>query len=1043
MYSSSSSEESETRHDPKVRAEHLDDTKSSELARGTISESSSGDTSSSEETAGAQSMDQSVGQSVVYVESEDDDDAGVSVILQMGCMDGFFMPGRAAAAKKSLIALNEKGEKELKFSMKMPIAMGFRNEGQKNGSENRDTDNQNGTASDGPRRTLRSVLNCRPDTPRNNNDIQEALDGFSVSSIRQQPTLDPPAKIAGEESSEQFKSIMSLSHDGSSGDDDSHFNAPPENLILPPPPPPPFHMHEQSQYVQHGMMQGPPPMHHPAGWHQQNMFHPQHPPVTVNNTYEMLVVNGMMPQHQHIYGYGTQQNYWNYTHNQTLPHHHRPLEPPAIEKPPSQILVQKEDQTIGEDSSCLSYEHVLISSPSSSAMQYLREQQRQEFGARTSQNNRQQQTVSAHYRGQSVPMQNTRPLKAAHQKRPQRTSPANDLSRIPAALSSRTEDSAIHGESDDDFQDSVQVLPEDQIAGSLPRPDVRSCSTTSSEENKPPRVQRWRQANLRRLKGPALSSKSKPAVVSTISSTGSKSSIPSFDEAPVRQTNQEGKNLASFPDEKVAERNDDEIDDDDDETIDSEMATVDTEQMYQAAKKKKASPDPKRLQPVQEEDTSTSIEGVPTDSEAAESEASSSSESLASASVASGSTTLEGKNLDIRLPEVPSIKLPAEPVTEINDALEPLAASESKNSKEDTDSGSFLMFDSIYTRRRERRDAAKMKMNKFLESKKTENKTTHEAEKQAAMRATTRLSRLNRMMNLSRSSTKESENTSPTSQESVKVSSKKDLCLVATPQRENKTLPPPIETAGRTDAVLQPILDVPGFNSPGKRMIRGSGSPSKQVSMIPLAPMDSAENNMKTMLDIPVLSSPVKRSTHGPESPSKRDSMSPSARTASADRNLAGIKYSWSLKPSMTSEFQDALSRASSNDSCASSAFGRGREPSSSNSRFLQLQPTMSSEWHDAVDTPSPKFVSVASAANKKQHLERTLTEESLPGTEPPSLNTSRIRMISGCSSRNSIGKSNASRSLSDEEDTSVNSVSSKLRSSDHDEYFEATCVVE
>jgi hypothetical protein len=983
---SSSSEESETNHDPKVRPEDFDDDKKSVQDHENISESSSGDTSSSEETAGGQSMEQSMEQSVIYVESEDDDEAGVSGILQMGCMDGFFMPGRVAAAKKSLIELNEKGDKQLKFNMKMPIAMGFRNEVQKERSEQRDTVNHHGTKAEGRRHTLRSVLNCTPDTPRNINDNQEALEGHSLPSIRQQPTMDPPAKIAGEEPSEQFKSIMSLSHDGSSGDDDSHFNVRTENLILPPPPPPPFHMHGQSQYMQHGMLQGPPIMHHPAMWHHQHMHHPHQPPVTVNNTYEMLVVNGMIPQQQHPLAYGAQQNYWNYMHNPALPHLHRPLEPPAIEKLPSQILVQKEDQTIGEDSSCLSYEHVPIASPSSSGVQY------QQFGSRLTQNSRQLSQINARNPVQTMPMQNTLPLKPVKQMSPQTDSSANHSRSIPAAVSSRTEDSSTQAESDDDFQDSVQVLLEDQITQRIPKHDDKSCSTGSSGGEKPPRVQRWRQANLRRLKGPSPSTWSKPSVVQTVSSTGSKSSSsPSFDESTVRQTKEEGESVAY---EIVAEGNGDENDDDDDETIDSEMATVDTEQMQQAAKNKKVKLDSIRLQPVQEEDTGTSIEGGSTESESHESEASSTSDSSVSETIVSSSPTPDGRNVNNGLSEAAMSML--EHVTEIKEAAESLNVSELSSAEEvPTDQGNCLMFDSIYTRRRERRDAAKLKMSKFLETKKVQSKTVREIEKQDVTRTTTRISRLSKIVNLTRSSTKESENTSPTSQENIKVSPKKDIFFSTTPQRENKILPPTIDKAGHTDAVLQPILDVPGFNSPDSRVPRGSEAPPLRV----FNPTDSNDSNLQPVLDVTVRSSPSKRSSQGPDSSSSRVSKSPMARTTSVDNNMGGIKISWSLKPTMTCEFQDAFSTASSNVSSTSSASHRGREMSRSNSGVLQIQPTVSNEWHDAVDTQSPSSGSVASYANKQQHLE--MAEESLQTTDPPVLNISRTRM--GSKNRNIV----------------------------------------
>ncbi|KAG7360043.1 hypothetical protein IV203_035141 [Nitzschia inconspicua] len=981
MSRSCSTDESEAFHDAKVRAENLEDYEPSELVHGLISESSSGTTSSSEETTGEHSLEQSVEQSIVYVESEEDDEVGVGGILQMGCMDGFFMPGRATAAKKSLVAINEKGEKELKFNMKFPIATSFRNEEKKEQSENRNTSNKKRVDADGRSATpsIASVLNCRPNSCRNGQDVQEALEGYSVSSIRQQPTMDPPAKVAGAEPSDQFESLMSLSHDGSSNDgssndEDSHSNIRTENLKLPTPTPPhPYSMHGQSPYAHgHPHPSHPHPMMpHLHQWHHhQNMYHPQVPqPVTINNTYDMLVVNGMTPQQQQHLGYGMHQNYWNYTnmHNPALGQHHRPIEPPAIEKLPSQILVQREDHTIGEDSSCLSYENVPVSNPSQSAMLYQRAQQntftRQHFGARVLQNSHQHPHINAPHMGQSMTIQGSFPTK---------TPPYNLMHRVGAGNQSRivtsgssSEDYSHQEDSDDDFQDSVQVLQEDEIASKTPRGDEKSHS--SSEGGKPQRVQRWKEANLRRLRGPSPSppTTNKPPLFPTIPSTGTKETSPSFDEAAVQQQMEEDTRASSSIDVAATESNRDDFDDD--ETVDSEMAIVDTQNIQEKIKES-VKRDPERLQPVQEEESTGTTDDGSTDNESTSCDDSSSTQLSLSAPAATASS--------LPLDEEKGGQGTTEEVSTGQETVEEevvessAAADKFVGDDQLAKPGSFLMFDSIYTRRRERRDAAKLKMNKFLESKKTERRDTRDEEELDANRSTLQLSRLGRITSRPVVSV-ESVNASPTPQQQLQNPLEQQNSLTATPQRDNKKANPPanLEISDDTDG---DVLDTP--------------------------------------LDVPSLSSPSKRTIRGPESPSKRVSMSPLARTSSYDF-ATGIKNSLSLKPTMTSEFHDAVSTDSD-------------EISSSFNQSLRIQPTMTSEWHDAMQ--SPTSASVATAVSKHNVFITTAKDESLP----PQATTK------------SVLRSKLSQSSSDEESSSVD-MTLKKRSSDHDEYFEATCVVD
>ena len=52
--------------------------------------------------------------------------AGLEGVLQMGCMDIFFLPTKSKTnLKKSIIKVNRKGEKELNLHVKGPLALGL------------------------------------------------------------------------------------------------------------------------------------------------------------------------------------------------------------------------------------------------------------------------------------------------------------------------------------------------------------------------------------------------------------------------------------------------------------------------------------------------------------------------------------------------------------------------------------------------------------------------------------------------------------------------------------------------------------------------------------------------------------------------------------------------------------------------------------------------------------------------------------------------------------------------------------------------------
>lgn len=985
--SSSDTEESETFHDAKVQAENVEDYEPSELFHGPVSESSSADSSSSEDTAEERS--------IVYVESEEDNERGIVGVLNMGCMDGFFMPGRAASVPKSLVELDENGDKALKFDMKIPIAMGFRNSSTNDDKDKPDSDgftDHDALETDrrNPAQSFGSVMSCRASNCRSDQNTSETLEKHNLPQIRQQPTMDPPAKVAGSEPPEQFQSLMSLSHDGSSCEDGSESNILAEHMIVPTPPPPlPFPQYQlNGQQNMRGSQQRTPIQMLPPGWNKQHLYQN---PVTVSSTYEMVVVNGVMPPYQYGYGH-LQSSYWNgpYPANHP-PTIHRPMEPPAIEKLPSQILVEHEELTIGEDPSCLSYDGV---PPPHTADSRIAAKQRF-AGLHILQTSHQHPQGNTPHARQGGDQSNSKLIQNDFLRgiSPVRRPLDNPEGMHGSEMQLRSFSSPSPCESEDDFQDSVQILP-DELFMDRSKADDRSSSSASSSGGKPPRVQRWREANLRRLQVKPTKSNvsSKPPLVPTVSPNLSKLTSPR-----VEGTKQQKKeHTTSYIDSRGQCGNDDDDDDEEQASIDSDQAIVDTITMEKNIKST-----PQTMKPPVEEErsnassvsvgssgSSESSPNVTLDSNSSKSDASSnhagieqddedssassvkvgssaSSESTSNDTLGSNSSESdvsshhaeqheEDKRDSTENDRIDNSEFSAD--NQINTGNEvilqivPSESSKDNGKKSDKGPGSFLMFDSIYTRRRQRRDAAKQKMTKFLESKKidlvggTENPPQDNGRQEVqrtgqssrvSRLARTRLARMNVLTTPDKETScgpakldGETKQKHPTNRSSDPSDSPLTSILLS---QNKKTALPKIETAERSDVVLQPVIVVPGHNSPSKGSLREPGSPPKRVSM----------SNM--------------------------------ARASQTDRNV-GVKLSLSLKTTMTNEFHDVMSSESVEN------FIEGAE--NSTPRGLQLQPTMTSEWHDALDAVhSPTTTGLAS---KMDIVVATSSEISLPVDEPP-----------------------------------------------------------
>lgn len=376
---------------PRRKAENLEDFHPSDIVHHGILSPSSSSSSSSRSSSSSSSS------------SSFDDDDDVSDLLNqvsdvsedvgmMGCMDGLFMPGRQKTARQAFMQLNANGEKELKFNMKIPIALGFKNfaqqEEQKKAKMKKDRSRKSTKKSRVKSKNSGAVSNafeamsCGDNSSRvlqQKNDRSMSRSTGSAARQTHENTralrLDPPGSTdsadhqvknhhqGGAPNEQVVKSLMSLS-DTSSADEDGESTSTtrPENFILPPPVP---SMAQQLHMAHMQTMHGPANM-YPGPWaHQQHVYGPGPSPVQYS-AYEVLVQGIAPPAGIPMYGYGYGPTpYWNNIPMSRNGHHHQTyasgagpyIGPPSVERMPSQIVVE-EKLGSGDDASVLSYEVV-------------------------------------------------------------------------------------------------------------------------------------------------------------------------------------------------------------------------------------------------------------------------------------------------------------------------------------------------------------------------------------------------------------------------------------------------------------------------------------------------------------------------------------------------------------------------------------------------------------------------------------------------------------------------------------------------------------
>ena len=242
----------------------------------------------------------------IYADS-DDDSAALEGVLQMGCMDVFFLPSKSK--KKSLIKRNRKGKKELNLNIKGPLALGLE-------AKMRD---------EAAKRNL-----------------------FEGSLL--QDTINCGTPSAREAEFDNYRSLMSLS-DGSE-DDDCDNSVVPENLSLPPSLQP-FQNQRQPPHAQTGLRhphQQQYPNYHQQQYQRQDYpqqyLHQQHGNQQANFSYDSIVNGGMPPNHRSSSSNATQ-------NNQRLPQTRRgkPLRSPlSTVSMPSQISVEEQSLFDEEES---------------------------------------------------------------------------------------------------------------------------------------------------------------------------------------------------------------------------------------------------------------------------------------------------------------------------------------------------------------------------------------------------------------------------------------------------------------------------------------------------------------------------------------------------------------------------------------------------------------------------------------------------------------------------------------------------------------------
>jgi hypothetical protein len=249
-----------------------------EIFHGNLRNSSTKESSASEYTRESGSD-----LSMYVVDSEDDD--GLESVLQLGCMDVFFLPTNAKnMPKKSLIKTNGEGKKELNINVKGALARGFeakmKNEEGKRGL--------NATKSFGS--VLQDTVTCGLHEDKITRDEARHLRSVLQDTVTCGLHKD---MIARDEASEpeHFRSLMSLSH-GSSEDDDCDNSVIPQNQVLPSTL---HHFNKQQHYHDFLSQQFQQEFlqqynHHYGIQQQQNLQEANYP-------YEMLANGRMSPSH--------------------------------------------------------------------------------------------------------------------------------------------------------------------------------------------------------------------------------------------------------------------------------------------------------------------------------------------------------------------------------------------------------------------------------------------------------------------------------------------------------------------------------------------------------------------------------------------------------------------------------------------------------------------------------------------------------------------------------------------------------------------------
>lgn len=277
----------------------------------------------------------------------DDDITALEGVLQLGCMDVFFLPPNPKnKVKKSLVKLNRKGERELNLNVKGPLALGFEAK-MKDEEEKR---NLNETKSFGS--VLQDTITCVSSKGPKNASRKNKVRSHKNKS----------AKVETRESEfDHFRSLMSLSHGSSSDDDDCDNLAAAENMGISPHLQPFQNQAEKydHHYDQQQQCQRQDPhqsYHHQHGYPQQ--LHRQES----NFSYEMNVNGRMLPNHSSQSLNATQSN-------RGLPQKRQGKllqSPHSTGSMPSQILV--EEQHTFEEESYLTYEVTMAPDPPQSSL---------------------------------------------------------------------------------------------------------------------------------------------------------------------------------------------------------------------------------------------------------------------------------------------------------------------------------------------------------------------------------------------------------------------------------------------------------------------------------------------------------------------------------------------------------------------------------------------------------------------------------------------------------------------------------------------------